>query len=135
MSEPSSAPSSSRRILIIDDDDGLRKYLGRALRRHGMAVEDFASGERAVARLREQRFDCAIVDLVMPGWDGVRTCRALRAVHADLPLIVWSGGAPRDLEEAARALGLVAYFDKPCDTKHLVEALATIGPKGAVQAG
>jgi DNA-binding NtrC family response regulator len=115
------------KVVIIDDDPPLRRALRRALEAHGIEVEDFADGPLALERIRAGPVGCAIVDLQMPGWDGVRTAEALRAVQPDLPLIVWTGGASPALVARARALGLLAFFDKPCDVQEMLGKLRTIG--------
>ena len=115
-----------RRVMIVDDEPALRAALRRTLRSSGIDVEDFADGRLAVERIRDQPFTCAILDLCMPGWDGVQTAVALLAVRPDLPLIMWSGGAPAALVARAHSLGLRAFFDKPCDMRGIVDEVLAL---------
>jgi DNA-binding response OmpR family regulator len=115
------------KVLIVDDDERLRRALRRLLQAHGIEVEDVGDGPLALERIRTGPFGCAIVDLQMPGWDGVRTAEELRAVQPNLPLIVWTGGAPASLVARARALGLLAFFQKPCDYREMLGRLRAIG--------
>lgn len=116
-------PGRSLRVVVVDDDESMRRMMRRVLTRHGIAVEDFCDGRLAVERLWDGRFDCAIVDLQMPDWDGVRTAHALRAVQPGLPIIVWTGGGPPSLVARARELGPLGFFDKSCDVAEILAKL------------
>jgi len=112
---------------LVDDDYYVRRALTRALRAGAIEVEDFDDGREAAERFHDRAFTCAILDLCMPGWDGVQTALALRAFRPDLPLIVWTGGAPAVLQARAHALGLAAFFEKPCDLRSVVAAVRRVG--------
>ncbi|MBI2895315.1 MAG: response regulator [Deltaproteobacteria bacterium] len=127
------------RVLVVDDDDALRKAVCRVLHLAGIVAEDFPDGEQAFLRLRQITpespasaacyFDGAILDLKMPGWNGVQTARALLSIEPRLPLIIWSGGAPPALAAEARSLEPYAFLEKPCDPAELVRVVRSLRPQ------
>lgn len=120
-------PSKGARILIVDDDEPLRRALRRGLESAGFVVEDFDDGRAAASRTEDAAtFACAIIDLEMPIWDGVRTAEALRAASPGLPIILWSGGAAPALVARARALRPFAILDKPCALDEILALLNTL---------
>lgn len=78
-----------RRFLIVDDSPTFACALGEHLRKQGNEVVVAETGEEALALLQKERFDCVILDMVMPGIGGIETCRRLRQQgHADLPVVM-----------------------------------------------
>ena len=75
------------RILLVEDDDLIRQALGIALGDEGFDVVDAMSGEDALARVGVADVDIVLLDLMLPGIDGLEVCRALRA-QGDLPIII-----------------------------------------------
>src|SRR3954468_19787992 len=103
------------RVLIVEDDPGMRDIMTRMVHRLGYAVVTAAGGREALDRLREQRVDIMLLDLMMPELDGFEVCRALQQDSA-LPrpyiIIVSARSAPED-QLKARALGAADYLTKP----------------------
>jgi two-component system NtrC family sensor kinase len=88
---PQDAVFRSARILAIDDSPTHLAFLSDELRKQGYEVESVASGAEALQRLVEEKFDCVLVDLVMPDMDGIEVCReiaALRPSVASLPAVI-----------------------------------------------
>jgi DNA-binding response OmpR family regulator len=104
------------RVLVCDDDAGTRLLLTRVLSRdHGALVTEAADGQRAIELLAESEFDLLVLDLVMPGLDGVGVLKALRAraAFANLPVVVLS--SERRAESIAQViqLGVSEFLLKP----------------------
>jgi signal transduction histidine kinase/CheY-like chemotaxis protein len=101
-------------LLVVDDDDGVRATAASALRDAGHRVVEAAAGRAAVDALRTTpEIALAVVDMTMPGMSGEETLHALRALRADLPILLSSG---YDVHEAASrlvALPGVAFLPKP----------------------
>ncbi len=118
------APHAGKRVLVIDDDFATREMLSLVLASDGYRVATACNGVDALERLRGfERPDLILLDLKMPKMDGCTFC-AERQKAADwvaIPMIVLSGVA--DGAEKARAIGAMAYLQKPVDTIHLLEAL------------
>jgi CheY-like chemotaxis protein len=78
-------------ILIIDDDKLVREAAQLLLRAKGFEVSVAADGKSGIAAAATGRFDLAIVDLFMPGMDGLKVMQAIRAANPTLPMIAASG--------------------------------------------
>ena len=107
-------------ILVVDDDAGLRRALRRVLVSQGFEVEVATGGDEALSRLREHTFDLVVLDVMMPGSDGIEVCERLRALGDRLPVLMLTArDAVRD-----RVTGLDAgaddYLLKPFANEELV---------------
>ena len=100
-----------RRILIIDDSDDLREGLAIRLKAEGYEVGSFGTGEGGLKAMAEQPFDLVLLDMVMPGKDGIETYQALRAAPATChtPVILMTAMAVENHWEA-----LPYDTDGPC---------------------
>src|SRR6266567_6525791 len=80
-------------LLIVDDEELNREGLGRRLRRDGYAVALAKSGREAIEMLGERRFDLVLLDIMMPGMNGLEVLKLLRRVDSliDLPIIQRTG--------------------------------------------
>lgn len=102
-----------QRILVIDDDPAVTNLLKRGLTYEGFAVDTAGSGEAGLALAREQMPDLVILDIMMPGIDGLEVLRRLRAVDAQLPvLFLTARDAPKDQVEGLEK-GADDYVVKP----------------------
>jgi len=122
-------------ILVVDDEPPMRKLLSSNLKASGYAVRAAADGTEALKLIDEQPFDLLLLDLTLPGPNGLQVLEAVRR-DADLPVLVVSGrGRERDKVEALD-LGADDYLSKPFGVAELlarVKALlrrGTPGPTG-----
>ncbi|WP_253258701.1 response regulator transcription factor [Pseudonocardia sp. N23] len=112
-------------VLLVDDDTRIRQALGLALDDEGFAVEAAASGEQALAYLREGTADVVLLDLMLPGIDGLAVCRTLRA-GGDLPIIIVSARSDSsDVIEGLEA-GADDYVTKPLDAGELAARIRAL---------
>lgn len=114
-------------ILIVDDAEALRGTMAAVLKKAGYDVVEAANGEQALAALSEQRFDLAIVDIWMPKMDGLSLLKEVRAQHAELPVVIVSGGGPHSPLERSAALadiyGAAQVLFKPFENAELLDAV------------
>ena len=107
-------------ILVVDDDTRLRNALRRVLASHGFEVEVAADGDEALARLRGGAFDAVVLDVMMPGSDGIEVCERLRAAGDQLPVLMLTArDAVRDRVAGLEA-GADDYLVKPFANEELV---------------
>jgi two-component system KDP operon response regulator KdpE len=110
---------SNARILVVDDEPQIRRVMRTALAAQSYFVNDAPSGEIALERLREDRYDLVLLDMNMPGMGGVATCRAIRE-HWDVAIVVLTvRNAEKDKVEALDA-GADDYVTKPFSTPELL---------------
>ncbi len=100
-------------ILIVDDEPGVRTALGGVLRDEGYTVDAVESGEACLERVVGQTFDLVLLDVWMPGIDGLETLQRLRERQVDAQVVVISGHG--SVESAVRAikLGAFDFVEKP----------------------
>jgi two-component sensor histidine kinase len=104
--------SQRPRILYIDDDEGLCRLVSRALGKRGYDVSVATNGIDGVAKVTETAFDLIAVDHYMPGYDGLSTLEALRALPAAPPIIYVTGSEESRIAVAALKAGAIDYVVK-----------------------
>jgi DNA-binding response OmpR family regulator len=113
------SPVTPATILVVDDEPTLRETISYTLRREGFVVETAAEGSRALAIARERKPDLIVLDVMLPGMDGLQVCRVLRRESA-VPILILSARG----EEFDRVLGLDIgaddYLTKPFAMRELV---------------
>jgi CheY-like chemotaxis protein len=118
----------SARIVVADDDADILRLVTIVLRREGHTVLEARSGEEALALIRGERPDLAVLDLRMPGLDGLQVVRALAQDEAvePLPLIMLSASAQQAEVEAGLSAGVAAYVAKPFTPQQLARVVAEV---------
>lgn len=105
--------TQSPRVLLIEDDHTYRELLTRRLTQKGYQPKAFATGEEALRSLKELEFDVAVVDLSLPGMNGIEVLKKLRDDRATIQSIMLTGhGGVKDAVEAMK-LGAYHYLEKP----------------------
>ena len=107
----------SASVLVIDDEEIMREILQTLLEREGCQVSLAASGEDGLALAHAQPFDVAIVDVMMPGIDGIETLDELRKLDEDLPVILITAYGSDEIASEAEAAGVFDYVPKPFDNQ------------------
>jgi len=105
-----------RRLLVVDDNETNRSILSLHTQRWGMEVVACASGEEALRRLDlGEKFDVAVIDMVMPGMDGLALAEALREIPQakKMPVIVLTIGGMDEIDPARRQVGFFSTIPKP----------------------
>ena len=119
----------SRRILVIDDQEGVRSFLGRLISRMGLEVFVAESGSQALELLDGARFDLYLLDVRMPGLNGLETLRGIRRVDPSAAVVMMTGYADEEILEGVRAEGVLDILPKPLDLRHLRGIIETaLGP-------
>jgi DNA-binding response OmpR family regulator len=113
------------RILVVEDEERLARALKRGLRREGYAVDCLADGTAAELRLRVSHddYDLVILDLTLPGKDGVDVCRDVRARSISLPVLMLTARDGTEAKVAGIDSGADDYLIKPFDFDELLARL------------
>ena len=112
-------------ILLVDDDEGMLQLLEIILKRKGYSVIKALSGEAALRSLSIGVPDLAIVDLMMPGMNGIELSKHIRSTpeYSRLPILILSANLSFDLIQQSIDAGATDYASKPVSPQELVEAV------------
>ncbi len=117
---------NDEKILLVDDDPGLRDLLQRYLAREGYAVKAVADGAQARRALDQGHFDLIVLDLMLPGEDGLSLLKRWRVEGVPTPVIMLTGKG----DEIDRILGLELgaddYLPKPCNPRELLARIRAV---------
>lgn len=115
-------PGETARILVVDDNPDVREITEIALRRAGYAVRCAADGQSGLEALEDFQPDLVLVDIMMPGMNGLEMCRRMRELpaHRDRSVIVLSARTDTKDRIAGLELGADDYLVKPVTTEELV---------------
>ncbi|MDI6757579.1 MAG: response regulator [Endomicrobiia bacterium] len=116
-------PEKKSAILVVDDEPDIVLVLGEFLAKEGFRVYTAHRGEQALEKVREYPVNLALLDLAMPGMDGIETLQKLKEIKPDINVIMIT--AYRDADKVVRAFRLGAYdcIFKPFDLKYLRTAI------------
>jgi FixJ family two-component response regulator len=111
------------RVAVVDDDLSVRRALERLLRAAGFDAVIFASAHELFYFLESQHADCLVLDLHMPGMNGLEVQRRLSQCGYRVPVIVVTGHDEPQSRSQCLSAGAAAYFAKPLDDKALLGAI------------
>jgi two-component system OmpR family response regulator len=119
------------RVLVVEDDEKLAGLLQRGLRRQGMGVDVAGTGEDAVTRATATAYDLIVLDVMLPGWDGLEVVRRLRDQGIWSPTLMLT--ALGEVEDRVRGLdgGADDYLSKPFSFDELLARLRALLRRGA----
>jgi DNA-binding response OmpR family regulator len=139
MSRPESLQGSDMpKILVVDDDLSILATIGMGLRKAGYQVIQVDTPQLVLSVCKNEKPDLAILDMVMPGVDGLELGRLLKS-ETTTPFIFLSGHGEEDLIKSAVSVGALGYLIKPIRISHIVpmieEALKRTDESPEVQSG
>lgn len=110
-------------VFVVDDEAGVRSSLTRLFRSVGWATRDFASPEEFLASYDSEAAGCLVLDLAMPGFDGVQLQSVLRDMGSELPVVFLTGQAGVPDSVAALKQGALDFLTKPVEPEVLLGAV------------
>jgi len=113
MSENLNIKSSHYIVLVVDDEEPMRKLIETLLSQKGHQCAAASSGLEALEKIKENKFDAVVADIVMPEMDGLTLTRELSKHDQSLPVMIMTGHADEYSAEAAIALGAREFINKP----------------------
>ena len=115
--------TGSRHVLVVDDELGMRETLAEILAQSGYRVREAADGEAALAAIRDERFDAVVMDIRMPGRDGIAVL--LEVGGPPPPVILMTAYAHDEQVQEARAAKAFAVVGKPFSVRALLGLVAS----------
>jgi DNA-binding NtrC family response regulator len=116
-------------VLLVDDEEDFTATLAERMEARGLAVDISASGPDAIERVRGKTYDAVVLDLAMPGMNGIETMKRLLADNPDLQVILLTGRATvRDGVEAMSE-GAMEFLEKPADVDLLLNKIGAAQEK------
>src|SRR5206468_6822628 len=106
------------RILIVDDEPGIRQSLKGVFEDEGFTTESASSGEECLKKIEESSYDLVMLDIWLPGADGLETLRRLREKSPDTRVVMISGHATIATAVSATKLGAYDFIEKPLSLEH-----------------
>jgi len=114
---------AAEKVLIVDDEEDFVSALAKRLRTRGWDAETANGGKEALEKVEKFDFTAIVLDLKMPGLDGIATLKRLKEVNPDLQIILLTGhGSIRDGVEAMKH-GALDFLEKPADFDDLLEKI------------
>ncbi len=110
-------------VLLVDDEEKFASALSQRLQVRGLKVDTASSGEEALKRIKSQKFDAIILDLVMPGIGGIETLKRIREENPELQIIMLSGHGTVEKSVEAIKAGAVDFLEKPVDMNKLIDKI------------
>jgi FixJ family two-component response regulator len=115
--------STDRLISIVDDDDSLRNSLANLIRSLGFRTQAFPSAEAFLSSGQARDTACLILDVRMPGMNGLDLQRRLMEMDRHIPIIFITSHADDDAREQALSRGAIGFLYKPCRQEDLLGAV------------
>lgn len=109
----------SPKVLVVDDEEKVRKYMSRLLKNRGFHVDTAADGALALSMIAEKDFDIVLLDVLMPGIDGITVLKEVKKTKPLTEVIMLTGNASVDTGIEGMRLGAFDYLLKPVDLDNL----------------
>ena len=112
------------KVLLVDDEEDFLSTLAERLTTRGLKVSTANSGELALAKVEKEGFDLIILDLAMPGMDGLETLKRIKAKQPEAEIIILSGQGSIKTSIEAMKLGAEDFMEKPVNITELLDKIS-----------
>jgi DNA-binding NtrC family response regulator len=126
---------SETKVLLVDDEEEFVSVLAERLEARGLGVDTAANGEIALEKAETRTFDAILLDMSMPGLDGIQTLKGLLGLNPDLQVILLTGRATLGQAVEAMKLGALDLLEKPADIETLVARITDAAEKRSTLEG
>jgi two-component system, response regulator, stage 0 sporulation protein F len=113
----------SEKVLIVDDQYGIRILLNEVLQKEGYDTYQAANGLQALEIVQENVPDLILLDMKIPGMDGIEILKRVKALYPDMKVIIMTAYGELDMIQEAMDLGAITHFAKPFDIVDIREAV------------
>ncbi len=114
---------AGEKVLLVDDDSEFTDVLSERLGTRGLKVDMANDGQSAIEKVKDVSYDAIVLDLAMPGMDGIETMKALLKKQPDLQIILLTGHATIEKGVEAVKLGAMDFLEKPANLEKLMEKI------------
>ena len=114
---------ADERVLLVDDDKAFTEILAERMAERGLKVDIADNGETALKMIKEAAYDAIILDLAMPGMDGIETLKHLIKKQPELQVILLTGYATVEKGVEAVKKGAMDFLEKPVDLQKLLDKI------------
>jgi DNA-binding NtrC family response regulator len=111
------------KVLLVDDEEDFVNTLAQRLKMRELNVTTVYNGERALAKVKSEEPDVMVLDLKMPGLQGMDVLKEIRKAYPNIQVIILTGYGTRRDEEQSRRLGGFDFLTKPIDIETLMERI------------
>ena len=120
-------------VLLVDDEAEYLETLAKRLRRRGLRIETVGSGEEALGFLAESAVDVVVLDVKMPGMDGIAALREIKGRHPLIEVIMLTGHASLEAAIEGMEVGAFDYLMKPANLEELLYKVEDAHKKKTLQ--
>jgi len=110
-------------VLIVDDEEDFANALAERMTNRGLTADVAFSGDKALELVESKPYDAVVLDLAMPGMDGIETLKRMLAINADLQVIILTGRATVTQGVEAVKEGAFEFLEKPVHIDALVDKI------------
>jgi two-component system, sensor histidine kinase and response regulator len=123
--DPVQPDSARHRILVVEDNGVAQQVVGHILRRRSYQVDCVNGGQDAIDAVRAQHYDLILMDLQMPGMDGIEAASAIRKLngYSQIPILAFTANSSDEYRYLCREYGMQAFVAKPVQAEELYAAL------------
>ncbi|KHD86714.1 chemotaxis protein CheY [Heyndrickxia ginsengihumi] len=114
---------SKEKLLIVDDQFGIRILLTEVLQKEGYETFQAANGVQALELVKKYTFDLVLLDMKIPGMDGIEILKRMKKIHSDIRVIIMTAYGELDMIEETKKLGALTHFAKPFDIDDIRKAV------------
>lgn len=122
---------SERKILITDDRAGIRSLLKEVLQESGYEVLTAAGGQEGIKIVQENTIDIVLLDMKMPGMDGLETLRLIKKAQPNVKVIIMTAYEDMEIIKEVQKRGASCYISKPFDIEELLSTIKRLLKKSA----
>ena len=121
--QPPSTPLAT--VLVVDDNEDAVDIIARLLSQHGMTAVRAYSGQECLTIVRSRAIDVIVLDVMMPGMDGLEVCQHLKQVVPTPPIILLTAKDDMPTRAAGMSLGVSEFVVKPVNNRDLIARIKT----------
>ncbi len=120
------------RVLLVDDEEEFVEMLAKRMKARGLTVDTAESGEEAIDKVERREFDVIVLDLAMPGLDGMETFQQISTINPDLQVIFLTGHGTIQTAFQAMKMGAADFLEKPANFQELLDKVREASLKKAL---